>query len=346
MLLLLPALLVACGDDDASSSSPSSTAGGGSDSSVDDPDGGVEPIRLRVGLQGAFSGIETALSEASAVGDGAHVEIEWIPFESSREAMEALSAGAVDVAASIHVATPLLAAANATEEPTADTVPFRIIAVELPIAEQGFNLIVKADSDVRSFADLVGRRVSFSPGALGHYFFLRQLELAGLEPGAVEEVHLPPGEGRAAFLGGSVDAIIAGPNATLALVEGGDGRVVATSWGVVDEFTVTVVRRDLLDDPAAEAALAELVTILEARNRWASENPETIAEAFETDGGFDATTAEFMAAIFPKQRARIDDEVLGSVQEQLDAFHSVEVAQRTLDVSILFDDRFNEPAAD
>jgi len=71
-----------------------------------------------------------------------------------------------------------------------------------------FHIVVPADSSIKSFADLKGKRVSVGIRAGGEAnLFLRLLELYGMKESDVKIEFLGKGEGTAAYKDGSVDAI-------------------------------------------------------------------------------------------------------------------------------------------
>ena len=71
-----------------------------------------------------------------------------------------------------------------------------------------FHIVVPADSPIKSFADLKGKRVSVGIRAGGEAnLFLRLLELYGMKEGDVKIEFLGKGEGTAAYKDGSVDAM-------------------------------------------------------------------------------------------------------------------------------------------
>jgi TRAP transporter TAXI family solute receptor len=71
-----------------------------------------------------------------------------------------------------------------------------------------FHIIVPADSTIKSFADLKGKRVSVGIRAGGEAnLFLRLLDVYGMKEGDVKIEFLGKGEGTSAYKDGSVDAM-------------------------------------------------------------------------------------------------------------------------------------------
>src|SRR5690606_33450282 len=67
-------------------------------------------------------------------------------------------------------------------------------------------VVVKADSDVKTVADLKGRKIAFTKAAGVHYLLIATLEKAGLSFKDITPAYLSPADGRAAFETGGVDA--------------------------------------------------------------------------------------------------------------------------------------------
>jgi TRAP-type uncharacterized transport system substrate-binding protein len=71
-----------------------------------------------------------------------------------------------------------------------------------------FHIVVPADSPIKSFADLKGKRVSVGIRAGGEAnLFLRLLDVYGMKEGDVKIEFLGKGEGTSAYKDGSVDAM-------------------------------------------------------------------------------------------------------------------------------------------
>lgn len=67
---------------------------------------------------------------------------------------------------------------------------------------------ILARNDIKSVADLRGRRVALEPGFTGHFFFLYLLREAGVNPADVRVVEMDTGSAGSAFIAGSVDAAV------------------------------------------------------------------------------------------------------------------------------------------
>ncbi|WP_420132298.1 ABC transporter substrate-binding protein, partial [Rhodopseudomonas sp.] len=70
-------------------------------------------------------------------------------------------------------------------------------------------ILVPADSAIKTPADLKGKRIAVTKGAGSHYLLLATLAKAGLTFKDIDPRYLTPADGRAAFVGGNVDAWVA-----------------------------------------------------------------------------------------------------------------------------------------
>lgn len=153
----------------------------------------AEQITLRVADQ---KGNMRAQLEAANKLDKLPYKIEWSEFPAAAPLAEALNAQAVDVG--IIGDAPLLFAQAAGAQ-------VKAIAVDKSDA-YGTALLVKADSPVKSAADLKGKSIATNRGSIGHFVALKALASAGLSAKDVTFRFLPPSDAKLALTQGSVDA--------------------------------------------------------------------------------------------------------------------------------------------
>lgn len=205
------------------------------------------------------------------VGDG--VEITWVQSAGSNKANEALRAGAIDVGSTAGSAA-LLARANGT--------PIHTVAVYSQ--PEWSALVVPADSDITSVADLAGRSVAATIGTDPYFFLLQALDEAGVSADDITLQNLQHADGRIALENGSVDAW-AGLDPIMAASQEGTGTELI--YRNIDFNTYGFLN-------ATEAFLAESPDLAQAvvdayaqAQEWAAENPEEVvtllAEAAEID---------------------------------------------------------------
>ena len=72
------------------------------------------------------------------------------------------------------------------------------------------------DSQIKSVAELKGKRVAVAKGSNANYLLTKLLPRAGLKFGDIEVIYLPPADARAAFESGRVDACLPRASARVA----------------------------------------------------------------------------------------------------------------------------------
>ena len=148
---------------------------------------------------------------------------------------EAMASGSVDFAHCLGGASAILAAANGVD--------LKIIGI-YSRAPKAFVILAKS-GNIRSMADLKGKKVAGPKGTVLHQLLLAGLAKQGLQAGDVELVTMDLPGAVAALMNGSVDAALsAGADALRA--EQAGARVIATGEGLVEATIVTAVRGDFL----------------------------------------------------------------------------------------------------
>lgn len=213
--------------------------------------GGASGDVLHVGSQ---RGGTKALMLASGVLDGAPYRVEWSEFPAAQTLLEAIGAGAVDVGMvgdapfqfAYQSGSPIkaVAAQSATSRP-----------------RESLAILVPARSRIVDAGGLRGKRIATTRGSVGHYLLLRALDAKGLKPTDVRVIFLAPGDAKAAFDTGSIDAwSIWSPYSGTALAEG--ARVVADGADYLSGYGF-----DAANAGAATAKKAILTDYLQRESR-------------------------------------------------------------------------------
>ncbi len=123
--------------------------------------------------------------------------IQWSEFPAGLPMVEALNAGAIDIAY-VGEAPPIFAqAAN-------DSVTRYVAYDPYGLAAEG--IVVQKDSRIRKLSDLRGKKIAVQKGSNAHYLLIKALAAGKLLPSDVEIVFLKPADARAAFERRDVDA--------------------------------------------------------------------------------------------------------------------------------------------
>lgn len=123
------------------------------------------------------------------------IAVRWVLSAGSNRALEYLNANSIDIGSTAGLAA-LLARANGN--------PIR--APYIFSRPEWTALVVRADSNIKSLADLKGKKVAATKGTDPYLFLLRSLQTVGLKRSDIEHVGLQHADGRAALEQGRVDA--------------------------------------------------------------------------------------------------------------------------------------------
>jgi sulfonate transport system substrate-binding protein len=123
-------------------------------------------------------------------------KVNWIEFPAGPQLLEALAVGGLDFGLTGD-SPPVFAQAAGKE--------LLYVGAEPP-KPLSSAILVKADSPLRTLADLKGRRVALQKGSSAHYLTLRAIEKARLQWSDFTPIYLAPADARAAFEKGAVDA--------------------------------------------------------------------------------------------------------------------------------------------
>lgn len=223
------------------------------------------PKPLRIAIS-AWAGVEVA-ELAAALGLYAKhgVEVRMVRFSTYSDSLAALRGGKVD--AGMHTLDDVIRSTAAGRDA-------RVVLVT-DASFGGDGLVAR--KEIRTLADLKGRRVGVEVGTVGHYSLLQILKRAGLTLGDITVVSIPAWEIKEAFLAGTIDAGVTWePYLSASAAEGG-GRVLITSRDYPDTilttmaFAAEVVRDRPGDVRRVLAAYFEAFDFLRAHPREADE---------------------------------------------------------------------------
>lgn len=267
--------LGACGSSD-SNDAPDSTET--ADTAVDTTTGGdvsFDGVTLRVGevKNSEFDW----LSKTSDFFEDTPYKLEIILFESSVDMVEALSAGAVDVAPALGVPALLSAQGNADPAWTAEDTPFKIRAVWRNPQAPGW-VILARDPAITDVAGLAGKKVVTNRGSFGQAYWLTRVEESGLTD--VETVELPYLDALAAYREGSVDALITNLRNGKSFEAQGDGKIIDTSGSLIEYLSLSVMRSAVAEDATLLAAVDDLIARTADAYVWAGDNLDRVADYF------------------------------------------------------------------
>jgi sulfonate transport system substrate-binding protein len=287
---------------------------------------------LKVGSQ---KGGAKALTLASGVLEGAPYRIEWSEFAAAQPLLEAIGAGAVDLGA-VGDAPFLFAFAGGA----------KIRAVHAARSSGGGAstvLLVPGASKLKTPTDLRGARIATGRGSIGHYLVLGLLDRAGLKASDVKLTFLSPGDSKAAFATGAVDAWATwGSYVSLALRDDkarvlGDGRGILSGYG----FKVAGLRS--IETKRAE--IADFLARYSRAQRWVGDHRDAYAAVLSKETGLDLEIAAQTVASARGEPVPIDDAVIAEETRVLQRFQAAGAITVTPDLRAGFDTSFNAAVA-
>ena len=142
---------------------------------------------------------------------------------------------------------------------------------------------------------------------------------------------------------GDVDAaVLIEPILTSYLDSNPGSKVVRDANGLTTGLQLVITTKKTLEDPAKAAAIGDFVYREARAFKWSIDNPDKAAQAFADANQISLDQAKLLQERNGAQAfVPIDDQVIGPLQELADIFTEAKVIPDTLDVSQLFDDRFN-----
>jgi sulfonate transport system substrate-binding protein len=235
-------------------------------------------------------------------------------------------------------------------------IPVKMIAVRFrkdPQDHPSFVLGIAPKANVRSLADLRGKRIAFSPGQVQGEIVLRSLEAAHLTRNDVKLIELPSTGGNLyinALVGGLVDvAPIAAGAASKHYIDdyGSQGARLIRHSDVRDDLGDLYVRTETLQDPGKAAALRAYIKLWVRASNWVATHPDEWAKIYyEQNQGLSPADARYVVQVMGQPDVpRRWDEAIALQQASIDLM-ARETHRRPFPAASLFDRRFEAVIAD
>lgn len=280
-----------------------------------------------------YKGGDALLLRAAGIPEPAYRRT-FLEFGSGNLIVEAMNGGSVDVGSGSEIPAVLAAASGAR---------IKVVAVQLGDVNSQV-VLVPRDSEIRTLADLKGRRVAYVRATTTHYYLARMLESVGLSFADILPLALSPADGAAAFARGSLEAwAIYGYSVPLAL-DGTGARVLATARGFLSGNYLYYARADALADPRLSAAIGDHLGRVARAYAW--QNAHLAAYAAEQAAAIGVPQRTVLGllenASQPTRIVPITDEAVASAQGVADTFAALGVVPRRVEVAPIFDRRYGD----
>jgi sulfonate transport system substrate-binding protein len=210
------------------------------------------------------------------------VQVSWHEFTSGLPLLEAINTGNIDFGADVADTVPLFAQAAGAK--------LAYIAEEAasPTAQA---ILVGAESPIKTIADLKGKKVAVTKGAGSHFLLLAALAKAGLSFKDISPAYLNPADGRAAFIGGNVDAWVAWDPFLTSAIRQSNARVLSDGSGGLASYKRYYLSSAAFADRHANV-LNAIFQKLDQTGKWVKETPADAATLLAKLWSIDAATVE------------------------------------------------------
>jgi len=244
--------------------------------------------------------------------------VKWVEFQYGPPLLEALGLGSVDFGA-VGDTPPIFAQAAGAKV---------VYAAATPASQSA--ILVPQDSQIRTLADLKGKRLAFARGSSSHNFVVQALAKAGLAPTDVQQTFLNPADAVAAFSRGSVDAWAVWDPYFAIAERRHNARIVTTTKGVIDSYSFYLANRDFAARhpavlKAAIAALGETIA-------WSATNRDQLAAAISEVTGVDLDVQKHSVDRLEISIGPMTEPIVQSQQTIADAFHRLGIVPRPVSV--------------
>lgn len=317
--LSLSFLITACSNENTGSNPTPEATPTTADANSDSPTA-KEKVDLRVGFQKSGTILfslkgKQALEKAFQPAGGS---VTWSEFTQGLPMVEALNAGAIDIAY-VGEAPPIFGQAAGDF--------FNYIAVD-PYGVEAEAILVPQDSPIKTVAELKGKSIGVAKGSNAHYLAVAALESVGLKPSDVKFKFLKPSDGRAAFEKGDIDAwSIWDPYLAAGEVDA-KGRVLVNAKGLAPNVGYYLASKEFLkNNPEAVELILEEIR---KESAYAVQNPKEIAKLLSPALGISVSVLEKAEKRRVHDALPLTDEVIEKQQKIADTFANLKLIPKAI----------------
>lgn len=339
-IAMVGTLLAACGGSDDGSTSATATSG-----PVD-----LSKVELAFGVQTADY---PALFKASGLFENLPYKLDVPVISGPAAQISALHSKALDVGLT-GAGTAAVEAANQREDPNETGKPaIEAISIynQVNSPYPSPSLFVNKSANIKSLADLKGKKIAYNVGGNIYASYVITLYQAGLTPKDVEPVELPDNQAAAAaFVAGTVDAVLTTYGSVQKLLASGQAEALATNPPL---YTIVgggshITRPDVLADPGKVAALRDFFT--RYNTFWSKWYPNHKAEVIGVYQNVLKQTAEVASINFDASATtRLfklgDPELIAKQQLTVDQAYKAGGVKNQRNISIAYNPIFDPQAA-
>ncbi|MCV7423555.1 ABC transporter substrate-binding protein [Mycobacterium yunnanensis] len=267
----------------------------------------LSDVTLQIGDQ--KGGTESLLKAAGVLTDLPY-QVVFSTFTSGPPQIEAATAGKIDFAITGNTPPIFGAASNAKVK----------VVTAYENGGDGDRVLVRADSPIKTVADLRGKSVAVGKGSSAHGHILAQLQKAGLTPADVKLVFLQPADALTAFTSGQADAWAIWDPYTAQVEQRVPVRSIAQATGVTNGAGFGIASDAALADPKRNSALGDLLVRYAKATRWAQDHPEEWAAKYSAAVGLSLPVATAAQGRSLRSSTELSGPLVDSEQKLADLF--------------------------
>ncbi|WP_165186491.1 ABC transporter substrate-binding protein [Caulobacter soli] len=268
-------------------------------------------------------------ADASKAFDGAPYKVDWANFATPTPLFEAASSGAVDTLVAIDNLVLLGAILGR---------PYKIVAAAAS-SSKGIGILVPAKSDIRSVAQLKGRKiiVSTAPGGTADAVLYAAIREAGLKDSDIKPGYMLQPDALAAFQNGQIEAWATNdPNLARAQAEG--ARLLRDGEGINNSVTFFAASDKALADPKKRLALRDAFGRIAKARAWTGANLDAYAAYYAAQTSM---TPELARTTLARRGERplspITPQIIAAAQAVTNDYAARGIFPKRADVAAFFD---------
>ena len=280
------------------------------------------PAQIRIGFQKSAVNLVILKQRGILEQRFKNSKVTWIEFPAGPQLLEALSVGSVDFG--LTGDSPPVFAQSAGKD-------LLYVGAE-PAKPDSSAILVNANAEIKTLADLKGKRIAFQKGSSAHFLVVRALEKAGLQWSDIQTAYLTPSEARAAFERGSVDAWAIWDPFYAAAEVALKPRVLANGRGLSENNSFYLAARKFAEQ--SPQAVQTLFVALTEADQYAQTNRKEAAQLIADFSGLDLSTSHRFIARRPPSKVDVLSPATVAQQQQVaDSFFKLNLIPKQIRVA-------------
>lgn len=172
---------------------------------------------------------------------------------------------------------------------------------------QGYKVVLRKGSDIKSVEDLKGKVIAFKPGTTNQKIWLQVLAKNGLSIDDVEGVNLEGADALAALKNGDIEALVGYEGNGIDYSN--DGEILLDYSEISDSIHLIAASNEFADK--YPELVARVLKVYQKTGEWIEANKEEAIAKFEEIGGLDESgaTAMYNSETWNVQWDKTDEEV-------------------------------------